>query len=230
MTLLYDKAVETNADLVLCGYKIHNERENTHKKRYIKLWREPSSARDYFPAFLLRKIPSNIWSCIIKKQCIDEKKLAFHVGSHTGEDQEFIMKALVASERTCFVNKLLYTYVIHENKKDEYKPVRLGYDWLREGVNSSWRVARYALKHSTSKREKAYAMNYYLPWSIVREFKFIARLYNKEHYDKSLKKLKHKKIREILLSTIKMFFYMPELTLKAYTLLYFPKLYYLTKK
>ena len=230
LTVLCDKAVKTDADIILCGYNVHNERDHTDKKRYIKLRRELPSARDYFPAFLLSKIPCNIWSCIIKKKCIDDKNLAFRVGLHYGEDHEFFMKLLVASERTCFVNKLLYTYVIHESKTGEYKPVRLGYDALRESTSSTWRIVKYVLRHSTNKRELTYALHYYLPWSIVREFKLIARSYGKERYEEKLRKLKHKKVRELLLSTAKMFFRVPELTFKAYMLLYFPKFYYWAKK
>ena len=60
LSVMCAKAEEENADMVLCGYKIHDETKDNWKYRNIKLNKQLPSARDYFPAWMLWNIPSNI--------------------------------------------------------------------------------------------------------------------------------------------------------------------------
>ena len=124
LALLHEKAEKENADVVLGSYRIYFEREDYYRIRCIKLKREFSSARDYFPAWLLRKIPSNIWCCLFRRDFITDNMLSFPEGCHSGEDEEFLVKALIASRRTCFVKKPLYVQIDHERPEDMFKPQR----------------------------------------------------------------------------------------------------------
>lgn len=171
MSVLHDKAEKENADIVLCGYKIYNEQENNYQARYIKLsTKKIRSARDYLPAWFIGKIPSNIWSCIYRKKFIEDNKLSFHEGCHFGEDEEFMAKTLCASQRTVFVNELLYVYVIHSIQENMFKPKRANHDWLNSLLPPRLRAARYILRHSDNEREKSYAKSFYLVWALVRQF------------------------------------------------------------
>ena len=228
LSLLCAKAEKENADIVLCGYKIHNESKNTYDHRDIKLKRELRSARDYFPAWLMRKIPSNIWSCLFRKKFLEDNNLMFHEGCHFSEDEEFLVKALSASQCTSFLNELLYVYVIHDRQEDTFRPLRKNYDWLNSLLPPRMRAVRYILRHSSDDREKSYAI-FYLAWAIERQFKICARLKDKERYTKYIRMLRHKKIREILLHTSKIFLRAPDSAFKALFLLYFPRLYYIMK-
>ena len=171
LSVLHDKAEKENADIVLCGYKIYNEQENNYQARYIKLsTKKIRSARDYLPAWFIGKIPSNIWSCIYRKKFIEDNKLSFHEGCHFGEDEEFMAKTLCASQRTVFVNELLYVYVIHSIQENMFKPKRANHDWLNSLLPPRLRAARYILRHSDNEREKSYAKSFYLVWALVRQF------------------------------------------------------------
>ena len=229
LALLHEKAEKENADVVLGSYRIYFEREDYYRIRCIKLKRELSSARDYFPAWLLRKIPSNIWCCLFRRDFITENMLSFPEGCHSGEDEEFLVKALVASRSTCFVREPLYVQIDHDRPEGMFKPKRE--DWsVEEGSpKPQFRAVRYILRHSSDKRERSYAVSLYLSWAIVRQFKICARKKDKAGYEKCLRMLKHRKIREILLSTAKFFLRQPETPFKALMLLYFPKLYYVIK-
>ena len=77
---------------------------------------------------------------------------------------------------------------------------------------------------------RKYALNFYLPQIIVRQFTICARRKDKAAYEKYSRKLKHKKIRELLMSTAKIFILSPELVFKAFMLLISPKLYYALRR
>ena len=221
-------AEKENADIVLCGYKIHNELKNECQHRYIECGNKLRSARDYLPAWLTGKIPCNIWSCLFRKKFIEDNNLAFHEGCHFAEDEEFLAKALCASRLTSFVNELLYTWSIHERQEDAFRPRRDNYDWLDNLLPPRMRAVKYILRHSSDKREKSYAV-FYLAWTIERQFTYCARLKDKERYKRYMRMLKHRKIREVLLSASKFFLHAPESAFKALFLACFPNLYYAVK-
>ena len=229
LALMQEKAEQENADVVLGSYKIYFEREGHYRYRPMKLRKELPSARDYFPAWLLRKIPSNIWCCLFRRDFITDNMLSFPEGCHSGEDEEFLVKALIASRRTCFVKKPLYVHIDHERPEDMFKPKRE--EWSIEvcSPKPQFRAVRYILRHSDNKRERSYAVSLYLSWAILRQFKLCARRKDKAGYQKNLRRLKHRKVREILLSTAKFFVRQPETPFKALMLLFFPKLYYVVK-
>ena len=167
LSILCAEAEKENADVVLCGYKIHNEFKNEYHCRRIKLRKALCSAGDYFPAWVAGKIPSNICSYLFRKKFIEDNNLTFHEGCHFAEDEEFLVKALSASQRTSFVKELLYTFIIHDTHEDEFKPQRKNYDWLDNILPPRIRAARFILRHLDNERGKKYAL-FYLAWAVMR--------------------------------------------------------------
>ena len=141
-----------------------------------------------------------------------------------------MLKAFVVSNNTCFVNEILYTYVVHERAIDSFKPDRKNMNVLEQDITSRLRSVRYILRHSKNESEKFYALNFYFPETIIKQFTFYAKRQNKSRYDKQIRFLKHKKVREILLSTLKIINIAPQITFKAFMLQFFPNLYYFSRR
>jgi len=108
---LYKKAKETNSDIVYCGFNSVNENN--------ELLSSFSDKYDFFQGkgnFILEKMLSyNTWICtgsaIYKKKLLDCHGLRYKLNCIYSEDQEFVMKSLVNSEKISSVEESLMIYV-----------------------------------------------------------------------------------------------------------------------
>ena len=215
-----------NADLVFCGIKHFFESENKFKEEPITLKEKFLNSEFYFKAWAKQEMKFwSVWNFIFKKSFIDKINLKFNEQCKLGEDTEFVLKALAAAEKVSFIRENLYIYVHHKNMTSvKYHRDKKVFESL---ALSRFRSIRPVIRRINDKTVRAYAVNFYIADSVVDKLTYRARVRDYKNYASILK---HKKVRELLFSTIKFLFKKPELFFKSFMLLYMPKLYYFSRK
>ena len=226
---LLNEAEDKNADMVFCGFRHYYEEEKRYEDDYVL--RETNfpvvSVEDYIKAWAKGKIFIwGAWCFIFKKSFLEKNKLRFPEKCYIYEDFEFVMKAMVLSSCISNIKKTSYIYVHYPEQQSEREAMhRRNYKIFDQAVLSSWRVGRCILKHTKDPYVKKYTV-YFIAEKNFSRFKLCTRAEDHERYDNIIKTLNHKKIREVMLSTVKFIFTDPDLFFKTTMLIYFPNFYY----
>lgn len=102
---LYNKAQETNADIVWCDFfESYTKEEIYHSEP------EFQKHQDAIKAMLSNKMKYNVWNKLIKRSLYSENHILFPEGKALGEDLT-IIKLFVVSRKTCYLPKACYHYV-----------------------------------------------------------------------------------------------------------------------
>lgn len=228
VSLLCNEAEQKNADMVFCGLRNYYKEEDRYVPEPISLLRPLPSAEDYLKAQVERKMFfCYVWCCLFKREFLNRVGLYFHDRCRVGEDAEFVLKALSANPHVSFVKSMPYIYVRHSGQQSEAnRAVRESMKGFEDFMLSRWRAGRYMAKNAKSRKVRNYSLNSYIPDAIIKRFTVSAQFEERAYYEHLLKTLKHRKIRGMLLSTVRFFFSAPELFFKALLLLYFPNFYY----
>lgn len=227
---LYVEAEEKNVDLVFCGMKDFYEEDNKLKFSFVNLKCESLSPEYYLRAWARGQIP--LWSVcnvMFNKDFLIKNNLRFFEICRNYEDIEFIFKAISLSSRISLslINKGLYIYVHRvSHKTQDYVVARDYYKNFWQQIICSWRAGRCILKHTKDKIIRNYVLSYFIADMLLKYCKLTAKAGDYGYYNKIIKNLKHKKIRQIMLGTFKFIFREPELFFKSLMLLYAPNLYY----
>ena len=223
---LCGEAEQTKADMVFCGYKIYYEMENRCEGFPIRLSSPLRSSDDYIVAWLKGKIVHCVWCFIFRKKFLDGKGLHFKENCHVGEDIEFCLKALAVSSRTSFVKDPLYIWVHHPTQQTAGGGPRAA-EFRSTKLNIIYRLraALYIAKHG-SKRVRNYMVYFYIPKSFIKQFTILAEKGDRDSYERRIRMLHHRTVRQMLLSTAKFLCFEPEVFFKAVMLLFCPRLYY----
>ena len=226
--LLFE-AENKNADLVFCEIKHFYEAENKFENEPITLKEKLINPEDYLIAWAKQKMKFwSVWNFIFKKSFIDRFNLHFNEQCKFGEDTKFVLKSLVAADRASFVNEMLYIYVHHSDMTSmKYRKDRKIFESL---ALSRYRSIRPVIRRMKNKTVRNYAVSFYVADCIVDKLTYCAAVKDPGDWERMEKILKHKKVRELLFSTIKFAFRKPELFFKSLMLLYAPNLYYLLRK
>lgn len=109
--LLYKKAVETNADIVMCDYVENHSTGKLVNKIY------PFNAlqgKDILSETLLGHFPHMIWNKIIRRELFIHHNLYWEIGINQGEDMLICMKLLNHDVSIAMVSEFLYHYRIEK--------------------------------------------------------------------------------------------------------------------
>ncbi|MBQ9526968.1 MAG: glycosyltransferase family 2 protein [Fretibacterium sp.] len=222
VSLLCDKAEQVQADIVFCGHKDYYEEDNRIVEHPIKFSRY-SSADDYIAAWVRGRFWCGVWCCLFRKKFLDDARLRFIEGCPLGEDSEFMFKAFVSGERISFIKQPLYIYVHHSNQQTAIR--RGERKMFHHNMLSRLRQARYIIKHGTE-FQRDYMLHFFIPETYIKKLTRSAREKDRMSYELQLRTMRHRKAKELLLSTARFFHIAPTLFFKAIMLLYFPKTYY----
>ena len=224
VSTLCAKALSVNADLVFCGIKHFYEDENRYVHETFTLPEDSS----LLEAWTERRIFFwSVWNFMFRTDFLRKNSLRFTEGCMLGEDTEFVLKALTLTDKAAFVRDELYVYVHHSGQTSKAHREASMFHAI---IMSRLRLARFIARHTKSRKVRRYVLNFYMPDTIVKQFTECAKLQDTERYTRLLRTLKHKKIRELLMSSAKFVLKMPELFLKSITLLYAPGVYYRLRK
>lgn len=219
------EAEDKNADLVFCGIKHFHEAQNKFEIEPITLKEKFTNPEFYLMAWARQDMKFwSVWNFIFKKSFIDKINLRFNETCKLGEDTEFVLKAIAAAERVSFIKENLYIYVYHSGMTSmKYRKDRKIFESL---ALSRYRSIRPVIRRIKDKKVRDYAVNFYVADCIVDKLTYCASVKAPGDNERMKSILKHKKVRELLFSTIKFVFKKPELFFKSLMLLYVPNLYY----
>ncbi|MBR1487117.1 MAG: glycosyltransferase family 2 protein, partial [Synergistaceae bacterium] len=220
------EAENENADLIFCGIKHFYEAKNIFEDEPITLKEKFFNPEFYLKAWAEQEMKFwSVWNFIFRKSFIDKINLHFNEQCKLGEDTEFVLKAISAAEKISFVRENLYIYVHHENMTSvKYYRDKNVFESL---ALSRYRSIRPVIRRVNDKKVRNYAVNFYIADSVVDILTYRAKVRDFKNFSSILK---HKKIRELLFSTIKFLFKKPELFFKSLALLLMPRLYYFSRK
>ena len=228
VSLLYGEAEAKNADAVFCGIRHYHESEYRFTSEPAKLRDSLSSPENYFTEWAGRRVSFwNVWSFLFRRELITNNRLRFTESCAFGEDTEFLMKALANASRVSFVREMLYTYVHHSRQASTAGKAPEILDQL---MLARFRTRRFLAKHVRSRKVNHYLLSYYLPNAVLKRYTEYARSQDKGSYDQLIMTLKHKRLRKLMLSTVRFLLVEPELFFKSAALLYAPNLYYRLRK
>lgn len=108
---MYDKAIQENADCVICDYYTYDDNGN---KKYCKSIGENFDSTDLIQLSILQQIASALWNKLIRKSVIPINKIVFPK-YNMGEDFLFTLQYFYYSSKVIFIDNGLYNYYVNEN-------------------------------------------------------------------------------------------------------------------
>lgn len=173
---MYNKARETECDIVFCDYsEVNSECDTLVKNRtnYLENYIDGKSA-----AFkqLSDDITIGMRSAIYKASIIKENNLFFDSNRKYGEDMIFIVKALMHSKKVISVNEVLAYYVIWENSITQNVSLK-----HLDCYNSYVDLLEYVRKSGEYKEIQKFLVEFKIPYSISHIFSVFSR--NKDFYE-----------------------------------------------
>lgn len=105
--LLYKKAEETNADIVLCDYR--SEYPDGRAVSYV-YGKEPDGRKDLLDDALNRGFPCQVWNKIFRRDLFDKYALSWEPGINLGEDFLLTLKVLQHDVKVVYLPTPLYHY------------------------------------------------------------------------------------------------------------------------
>ncbi|MBQ7151725.1 MAG: glycosyltransferase family 2 protein [Synergistaceae bacterium] len=227
---LCNEAEAKEADVVFCGIKFFYEAENRLEELPVTLEPKSTSPDYYLRAWARSKLTCiyTAWNFIFRKEFLDENKLRFTETCYWGEDIEFSWKAIAHAKRVSVVHDALYRYIYFSEQTSAkiLSDLKNKIWWHKFAMMAFYRGGRCIMRHTKDRTVRNYALASAVTREVVRHFTLLARSKDRKEFDRLLKTLKHKKIREVMLSSWKIIFYEPELFFKVITLLCVPGIYY----
>jgi len=231
---LYNEIENKNADLVFCGFREYYKTENRYEEVSSLIFPKKflSYPEDYLKVWVKGEITFwSVWNFIFRKDFLIENLLRFPEDCYIFEDVEFILKAVALSSRMSFIKDVLYTYIYHPSQQSKADVVnRTNYKNFKQEVIVKWRAGRCILKHTKDKKIRNFIFIVYIAQALVKQCTLYARAGDKERYDRLVRTLNHKKIRQMMFLTFTYIKKEPELFFKALMLMYCPNLYYKLRK
>lgn len=113
LSTMIEDTIKFNTDFLFSGYVIHDCFRKTKKKIHPN--KSEGIGKFVFSNIInsLTSIP--LWTCLIKKSVILKNKILFNELCKYGEDQEFILKALLNSNWAKSNHLCLYNYRLNES-------------------------------------------------------------------------------------------------------------------
>lgn len=103
---LYQRAVETNADIVACDY--YSEYGNGKQVRSVSY--TYTTQEQYIEDLMLRTTSVNTWSKLFRRDMIRDLGIDYTEGVNLGEDGLFLFKTLLAPQKIATLPRALYHY------------------------------------------------------------------------------------------------------------------------
>jgi glycosyltransferase involved in cell wall biosynthesis len=227
LSILYKTVSSSeNCDMAFCGHRSLEALNDKETAYPIQIdWDYNYSAEDFAVMKINTKISIVVGSVIYRKKFIDNLGLQFKEGCICGGDTEFLLKALAMSEATAVSRECPYIYRLHGNMGS-----RAGHTTLEQNVRrytdliqAHIRAGHYIVEHSKSPSVVRVAKYMLLPKHYLKMFTMHAWRNDREAF---FADLRSKNIKNILMSSWKIFPRSLDITLKSLWLLMFPGMYY----
>ncbi|MBR1486107.1 MAG: glycosyltransferase family 2 protein [Synergistaceae bacterium] len=227
---LLREAENKNADFVFCGFREYFKTEDRYNNDTSEIFPKEniSDPEKFLKVWVNDEIKLwSIWNFIFRKSFLTANNLKFPEDCYIFEDVEFVLKAITLTEQIHFIRDVLYTHIYHpaqQSKADLEN--RINYKNFRQEAIVKWRAGRRILRITKDKKIRNFIFIVYIAQVLVKECTLYARAGDKEGYDKLVRTLHHKKIRQMMYLTLTYIKKEPELFFKSLMLLYTPNFYY----
>lgn len=228
LSTLYDAISSQRADVAFCGFNNYYEDTGALLPERFKLKKTLPQTSDYLFAYHIGKtIPHAVWCFLYRRDFLISAGIRFNERCCMSEDAEFVHKALLRSSKTVFVNVRLYNYVHHKAQitavrlRDGRAPALKRQSWLAET-----RAARHSRRYCGSGKLRRAVLHIQEPNIMLAPFAFYSRRGDWENYKRSLSRLRHRKVREVMHASVLALHREPELFFKCWMVLHAPKLFY----
>ena len=227
LSKLYNKASITGAKMVFCGFKSINLDGEVvfrykNKLSYIEGILE---GKEVLHKYFNGEVAPSICSTLFSKEFIISKNLRFTAGCAKGEDREFYLKALFNCDKITCIREDLYNYYLTANSA-----TRIASLSLFHSVGAKKRVIKYIKNIDSSSPFVNYLENSAIPGQYISimaalcKFGFPAKkilaLSRNERIRMEIKKFRPLKKDKAATHA----------KIEAFTLLYFPLLFYIYHK
>ena len=166
-----------------------------------------------------------VYCCIYRREFIARHNLMFHEGCISGEDIEFVMKALCMAGKISYTPECLYVYVHHSGMGSVSGNKITRYASNAEAVA---RTAEYLAENSPSENVRRFAQYVLMPRGAIMNFTLQAMKGEREIYSSMLHDGNNIEIirRAMSLYTLTK---KPEVFFKAFMILHMPRIYYMMR-
>ena len=224
VSVMVSRIGSDNTDIVICNLQEWYEHYNKYGE--VKIYSDSVLSREeYFKAYGQGEM--NLWNvcnCLFKRRFLVENKIRYRENLSVGEDGDFTTRALILSPKISFTAETSYTYMQYSENLANHD------DWKRPNMHkhimlATMYIARAIIRNTNHSKAINRAVSTII-YEYLKMCKLYAQVRDKENYDYMTKKFRHKKVREVMLSSMKDIFHSPETFIKAFMLIYLPSLYY----
>lgn len=189
--LMLNKAKETDADVIFCGYSEVNSKGDILVENRTNYLDNYIDGRHAALEQLKDNITIGMRSAIYKSSLIKENDLKFDTNRKYGEDMILIVKALMHSKKVISVNKVLAYYVIWENSITQNVSLK-----HLDCYNSYVDLLKYIDKNGNYKEIEKFLIEFKIPYSISHIFSVFSR--DKSFYDELFRFLNKSDVKKSL--------------------------------
>jgi len=143
--VLYSKAKETDADVVMCDAKTVNMNKNTEEEDTITQLKGSATLNkaDIYPS-LLQEMAGSACRCIYKRDLIEKHQIVFPVGVKFSEDRIFNILAMGFANKIEYIKIPYYNRLVHNEScvmsfhQDYYERVKKAYFATNMALDNAW--------------------------------------------------------------------------------------------
>lgn len=228
ISCLHELITQNNSDIAFCGlvdrFTDGKPDKNVHPVKHAF---NMTSGGD----FIINKAVPAVWCCLYDKNFLDKYNLLFLEGCTSGEDIDFINRAICMAEKVSFTEKCLYIYMHHSQMGSirDNDTIEKKFKRYEDNTNAQINTAKYLAENASSEKVKYLAENILTPQTIIRQ----ANIFIMKHDRAGYKTFIHdEEKRKILYRSQKIYILVKnfEVFCKGFLLLHMPNLYYLARK
>ncbi|NFO04560.1 glycosyltransferase [Clostridium botulinum] len=189
--LMYEKAKETECDVVFCDYSEVDSNGNVLVKNRTNYLNDFISGKEAALLQLKDEITIGMRSAIYKTSIIKSNDLLFDTNRKYGEDMVFVVKALLYSNKVISVNEILAFYVIWGNSVTQnvsLKHLDCYYSYID--------LLNYVKKDNNLKEIENFLSEFKIQYSIAHVFSILGK--DKNFHDDLFKFLNENDVKSYL--------------------------------
>lgn len=149
---LYNKAKETDADMVICDFYVDTENERVYRTQNVS----SITSSVVLKELLFHRLHGSLWNKLIRLACYTDNNIKFAEGLNTSEDYLICVKVLKNNPRVAYLNKAFYHYdqqinsdsITHQYTASTYRMHMLLLDELEKTLQDNYANALYYQKAS----------------------------------------------------------------------------------
>ncbi len=188
---MYEKAKETECDVVFCDYSEVDSNGNVLVKNRTNYLNDFISGKEAALLQLKDEITIGMRSAIYKTSIIKSNDLLFDTNRKYGEDMVFVVKALLYSNKVISVNEILAFYVIWGNSVTQnvsLKHLDCYYSYID--------LLNYVKKDNNLKEIENFLSEFKIQYSIAHVFSILGK--DKNFHDDLFKFLNENDVKSYL--------------------------------